>query len=190
MDIRQALSTLARQIDLTRARSEQETLHAGLTRAIFRSFRVTYLALSTGLDPWKDASHLFMLLLTDTGLPLLTQEGQPVPVNTSFLVDLFRSAGVDLLPGQTLLLEPEIAKAAIEEALGGIALEQAQADRDTAHLGARKDDGARAALETRRNLLWDRKVELIAASFVAEEYLSQARAVSVPGLVDPEQEAA
>lgn len=190
MDFRQALSTLARQIDQTRGRSEQETPPEGLARAIFRSLRVTYLALSTGLDPWKEASHRFTLLLTDTGLPLLTQAGRPVPVSTSFLADLFGSAGVDLLPGQTILLEPEIAKAAIEEALGGIALAQAQADRDTALLGPRSDEGARAALETRRNLLWDRKVELISASFVAEESLSQARAVSAPGLVDPEQEAA
>ncbi|HUR39505.1 MAG TPA: hypothetical protein VM222_08420 [Planctomycetota bacterium] len=99
-----------------------------------------------------------------------------------------------------LLLEPEIAKAAAEEALGGVALEQALADRECAQRRAaikealtppaQSDVDALAALETRRNLLWDRKIELVAATLVADEYLERARAHSAQGPVDPEQEAA
>jgi hypothetical protein len=180
MELRRLLSTLAQQIEVTRNASETEQAHAGLLRALFHSFRVTYLALSTGLDPRRDASHLFTLHVTDAGLPLLMQGGQPVPVNAPFLAELFGTAGVEPLPGQTLLLEAEIAKAAVEEALGGVALEQALADRDRAQ---QRDPDALAALEMKRNLLWDRKSDLIAASLVADEYLERATA-------DPEQEAA
>jgi len=200
METRRLLTTLARQIEVTRASTEVEEAHVGLTRALFHSFRVTYLALATGLDPRKDASPLFTLHVTDAGLPLLMQGGQPVPVNGSFLAELFWAAGVELQPGQILLLEPEIAKAAAEEALGGIALEQALADRERAQrraaieealtLPAQSDLDALAALEARRNLLWDRKIELVAATLVADEYLERARAHSAPGPVDPEQEAA
>jgi len=200
MEIRRRLSTLARQIEVTRASTEVEEAHVGLTRALFNSFRVTYLAVSAGLDPQRDASHLFTLLVTDIGLPLLMHGGQPVPINGPFLAELFWSAGVELQPGQTLLLEPEIAKAAAEEALGGVALEQALADRERAQrraaieealaLPAQSDLDALAALETRRNLLWDRKIELVAAALVADEYLERALAHSAPGPVDPEQEAA
>ncbi len=180
MDLRRVLSTLAQQIEVTRNASETEEAHAGLIRALFHSFRVTYLALSTGLDPRKDAGHLFTLHVTDAGLPLLLQGGQPVPVNSPFLAELLWTAGVEPLPGQTLLLEAEIAKAAVEEALGGLALEQAQADRERAQ---ERDPDALAALETKRNLLWDRKIELVAASLIANEYLERPTA-------DPEQEAA
>ena len=200
MEIRRLLATLARQIEVTRASAEVEEARVGLTRALFHSLRVTYLALSTGLDPRKAGPPLFTLLVTDTGLPLLMQGGRPVPVNSPFLAELFWSAGVELQPGQTFLIEPEIAKAAAEEALGGVALEQALADRERAQrraaieealtLPAQSELDALAALETRRNLLWDRKIELVAATLVADEYLERARAHSAPGPVDPEQEAA
>jgi len=200
MDLRRLLSSLARQIEVTRSASENEAAHAGLTRALFDSLRRTFLALSAGLDPRKDASHLFTLTMADTGLPLLMQGGQPLPVNSSFLASLFESAGIEPLPGQTLLLEPEIAKAAIEEALGAVALEQAMADRELAQRRASSPESRSrpldhdldglAALETRRNLLWDRKIELVAASLVADESLEQAGARSAPDPADPEQEAA
>lgn len=200
MEIRRLLATLARQIEVTRASNEVEEARVELTRALFHSFRVTYLALSTGLDPRKEEPPLFTLLVTEAGLPVLLQGGRPVPVNSPFLAEFFGSAGVELQPGQLILLEPEIAKAAAEEALGGVALEQALADRERAQrraaieeaptLPAQSDVDALAALETRRNLLWNRKIELVAATLVADETLERARAHSAPGPVDPEQEAA
>jgi hypothetical protein len=173
MELRRVLSSLARQIELARNAAETQEDPAGLLRPLFHSLRVTFLALSSGVDPRKDASHLFTLHVTDTGLPLLLQGGQQIPLHTDFLPELFESAGIDLLPGQTILLESEIAKAAIEEALGRVALDQAEAERERPTTGE--------ALETKKNLLWDRKIDLIAASLIADDYLEQATDPENPG---------
>jgi hypothetical protein len=196
MDAKRSLSTLARQIEITRNRSDFGEDPDELAGAIFHSLRVTYLALSTGLDPRKDIRHRFLLTVSHTGDHLLLQGGQPVPVNGPFLSSLFWGAGLDLLPGQLLLVEPEIAKAAIEEALGGLSLEQALVERD--RLRRREAlDGALAlppqgeldelrVAEERSNLLWDRKIDLVAASLLADEYLERARALADPGSTELE----
>lgn len=198
MEVKRLLSTLARQIEIARNRSDVGEAPGALVSAVFHSLRVTFLALSTGLDPRKDVRHRFILIVTHTGEHLLLQGGPPVPVNGPFLASLFWAAGIDLVPGQILLIEPELAKAAVEEALGGLALEQALVDRD--RLRRREAlDGALAlpsqgelealrAAEERSNLLWDRKIDLVAASLLADEYLERARALTDPG--DSELEAA
>lgn len=197
MDSQRLLSTLAKQIDLARRLAARELDPDTLAHAIFHSLRVTYLAISTGLDPRKDASHLFLLTVSHTGEHLLLHGGQPVPINASHLASLFWNEGVDLAPGQILLLEADIAKDAVEEALGGLALAQALADRERCRLKERIDDAlalppqadldALRAAEERSNLLWDRKIELVAASLLADEYLERAHALLDP---DPEKEAA
>jgi hypothetical protein len=196
MDAKRSLSTLARQIEIARNRSDFGEDPDELAGAIFHSLRVTYLALSTGLDPRKDIRHRFLLTVSHTGDHLLLQGGQPVPVNGPYLASLFWGAGLDLLPGQLLLVEPEIAKAAIEEALGGLSLEQALVERD--RLRRREAlDGALAlppqgeldelrVAEERSNLLWDRKIDLVAASLLADEYLERARALADPGSTELE----
>ena len=189
--MRSLLSTIARQIETAKNHAGIEERRGDDNRsigAILRSLRVTYVALSTGLDPWKDANHLFLLSVTPAGDFVLGQGGSPVPVNAPFLSYLFWTAGVELMPGQLLLLEPELAKAAIEEALGAVALEQAFAERERHIRRAALDDalalpGAEEveslqSLETRTNVLWDRKIELVAASLVADEYLERARAMN------------
>jgi hypothetical protein len=196
MDVRRSLATLARQIDIVRRRGDTDDARPDLTRAIFVSLRTTYLAISSGLDPAKDASHLFLVTLNPQGEPLLLQGGQPVPVNALHLTGLFSGAGLDLLSGQTLLLEPELAKEAVEEALGRLALEQALAERercrrkevldDALTLPPQEDLDALRDAEERSNVLWDRKIELLAASLVADEYLERARSLSDPD--DPERE--
>ncbi|HEV3026670.1 MAG TPA: hypothetical protein VG457_03815, partial [Planctomycetota bacterium] len=185
MDPRWLLATLAQQIDIARYRADLDQGRSDLSLALFHSLRVTYLAISTGLDPRKDAGHLFLLTVSPTGEHLLLQGGQPVPVNSPYLASLLWSVGIELLAGQILFLEPEIAKDAVEEALGGLALEQAGADRDLCRRREALDealvlpsDGDLDALrvaEERSNLLWDRKIELVAASLVADEYLERAR---------------
>ena len=200
MEIGRLLATLARQIDIARRRPDYEEGRSELARAVFHSLRVTYLALSTGLDPRKDASHLFLLTVSHTNEHLLLQGGQPVPVNSPYLASLFWTAGIDLLPGQTLLLEAEIAKDAVEEALGSLALEQALAERELSRLKETLDDAlllpsqgvldALRAAEERSNLLWDRKIELVAASLVADEYLERSRDLRGPEDPGKEVEAA
>ena len=200
MDPRRLLATLAQQIDITRYRADLDQGRSDLSLALFHSLRVTYLAISTGLDPRKDAGHLFLLTVSGSGEHLLLQGGQPVPVNSPYLASLFWSVGIELLPGQILLLESEIAKDAVQEALGGLALEQALADRDLCrrrealdHALALPSDGDLEALrvaEERSNLLWDRKIELVAASLVADEYLERARALLGPDEPESDVEAA
>lgn len=200
MDSRRLLATLARQIDASRRQAARGDGRGDLVLPLFHSLRVTYLAISTGLDPQKDASHLFILSVSHTGEHLLLQGGRPVPINGPYLASLFSNAGIELVPGQFLLLEPELAKDAIEEALGGLALAQALVDRDRSRRQERIDDtlalppqedlDALRAAEERANQLGDRKIELVAASLVADEYLERARELSAPDCPDPGIEAA
>ena len=200
MDARRQLATLARQLDVARRRVDVEESRADLHLALLNSLRTTYLAISTALDPRKDAVQLFLLTVLPGGEHLLLQGGQPVPVHGPHLASLFGASGIELLPGQFVLLEPEIAKDAIEEALRGLALEQALADRerhrrrealdDALALPSQGDVDALRDAEERSNVLWDRKIELLAASLVAEEYLERARALTAPDDPEPEVEAA
>lgn len=181
MNTRSLLAATARQIESARNHAVLESRRhdgAGLADPVLRSLRTTYVALSTGLDPWKDAGHLFTLKVGDSGEHSLTQDGLPVPVNAPYLAYLFWTAGVELLPGQVVFLEPELAKDAIEEALGVIALEQAFTERE--RLRGRGDPDELRALEMRTHLLWDRKIELVAASLVADEYLERSRNLDGP----------
>jgi len=179
MDVRTELATLARQIESAKMLADlQNGRKDGVDRAVLRTLRVTYLALSEGLDPVKDAGHLFTLYVTRRGDYALAQGGLPVPVNEPYLVYLFWSAGVELIPGQRILLEPDLAKDAIEEALRVVALEQALAERGRVRLGPDPDGQQRLGI--RLNLLWERKVELVAASLLAEEYMERSRALAGP----------
>jgi hypothetical protein len=181
MDLRSALATIARQIESARILAGFEARKrdsSGVGPAVLRTLRVSYLALSAGLDPRRDASHLFILKVSSTGDHALTQGGLPVPVNAPYLAYLFWTSGVELLPGQILFLEPDLAKDAAEEALGVLALEQAFLERER----LRRPDDAEALrrLEVRARLMWDRKIELVAASLLAEEYLERSRALAGP----------
>ena len=198
MESRRLLNALARQIDLARRLADSPEAPDDLRRAVFHSLRLTFLAISTGLDPRKDAGQLFTLTVSHTGEHLLLHGGQPVPVNASYLASLFWSAGIELVAGQHLLLETELAKDAVEEALGRLALEQALADRDRLRRREAVDDGlalppqkdleALRLAEERADELWDRKIELVAASLIADESLERTRALQPPD--DPETEAA
>lgn len=181
MDTRRALETLARQIDAVRVLSGFEGRKwesSGVGPAVLRTLRVTYLALSAGLDPWTDAGHLFILKVNSAGHHALTQGGLPVPVNAPYLAYLFWTSGVELLHGQILILEPDLAKDAVEEALGVLAREHAFVERE--RLRHPHDAATLRRLEGRARLLWDRKIELVAASLLAEEYLERSRALAGP----------
>lgn len=171
MDMKKLLATIAQQIEIAKLHAELERPRGGLD-PILRSLRVTYVALSSGLDPWRDALHLFVLSVGPTGEHELLQGGQPVPVNAPYLSYLFWTAGVELLPGQIVLLEPELAKDAIEDALGVLALGLALIERE--RQARRSDPEALRTLELRARRLLDRKSDLISASLVAEEFLERA----------------
>lgn len=193
MEMKGLLPTIARQIDTAKNHAgieERRGDGAGSIAAILRSLRVTYVALSAGLDPRKDAAHLFILRVSDHGEHGLSQGGLPVPVDAPYLAYLFWTAGVELVPGQILLLEPELAKDAIEEGLGAVALEQAFTERERTRrraaletaivLPSQEEVDALQELEVRSSVLWERKIELVAACLAADEYLERARALAEP----------
>lgn len=193
MEMKTLLATIARQIETAKNHSGLEARRGedeSRTGAILRSLRITYLALSTGLDPWRDASHLFLMRVSPAGDYVLMQGGTTIPVDSPYLAYQFWRSGIELAPGQILLLEPELAKDAIEEALGVVALEQAFAERELLNrrstlevafvLPGEEEIAALRAVEDRINLLWDKKIELIAASLLADEYLERSRALSAP----------
>ena len=181
MDTRTALATIVRQIESAKILAGFEGRRgesSGTIAAVLRTLRVTYLALSAGLDPSRDAAHLFTLKVTSAGDYALTQGGHLIPVHAPYLAYLFWTAGVELLPGQILFLEPDLAKDAVEEALGVLAREQACIERE--RLRHRDDADALRRLEARANLTWDRKLKLIAASLLADEYLERTQALAGP----------
>jgi hypothetical protein len=177
MDAQTGLATLARQIESAKALMEvQGRRPNGVDAAVLRTLRVTYLALSAGLSPWLDGKDLFTLRVTPPGDYSLAQGGLAVPVNSPYLAYLFWTAGVELPIGQVLYLDAELAKDAIEEALGVLALEQACTERE--RLEQRDDPEALWRLVVRAKLLWERKTELVAASLLAEEYMERSRALA------------
>jgi hypothetical protein len=200
MDAGKQLAMLAKQIDVARRRADVDEGRPDLRLAIVHTLRTTYLAISTGLDPRKDAAHMFIVLVSHTGEHFLLQGGLPVPINGTHLASMFAASGIELVPGQMLLLEAALAKEAIEEALGGLALQQALADQERCRRRDALDDAlalppqgdldALRQAEECSNVLWDRKIELLAASLLAEEYLERARALTAPDDPEPEVEAA
>jgi hypothetical protein len=163
MEPRELLSLVARQLESARQevdREERRGETARLSRAVFRSLRITYLALSTGLDPGTDAGQAFILECAPDGSLLLRQGAHPVPVDEATLAHLFLPVDVLLTPGQSLLLEPDLVKHVIEDALAGMAR-----DRDERE---------------------ERKIDLVTARLVAEELLDRARALSSPVPADAE----
>ena len=188
METKRLFATLALQIEAARNQGDlgdEEGPESCVVPAILRSLRVTYLALSTGLDPWKDALQSFLLEVTAGGDHVLLHAGLPIPVDGFHLEQLFEKAGIELRPGQILLLDAELARTAIEEALGALALEQALAERARAQRKAaidealvipnEKDLDALQELELKTSALWERKIELVAASLVAEDILERDR---------------
>ena len=191
MENKRLFATLALQIEAARNQVDQgdeEGPDACVVPAILRSLRVTYLAFSTGLDPWKDASRSFLLEVTAGGEPRLSHAGLPVPVDGLHLEELFGKAGIELRPGQVLLLDAELARIAIEHALTRLAVEQAIAERGRARrkavieealtLPLEADLDALQDLERKTSDLWERKIDLIAASLVADELLERDRTIT------------
>ena len=188
MESKRLFATLALQIEAARNQGDlgdEEGPESCVVPAILRSLRVTYLALSTGLDPWRDALQSFVLEVSAAGDHVLLHAGMPIPVDGFHLEQLFEKGGIELRPGQILLLDAELARTAIEEALGELALEQALAERARAQRRAAIDEAlnipneedldALQELERRTSALWERKIELVAASLVAEEILERDR---------------
>jgi hypothetical protein len=123
------VSTLAEQMVLAKARIAQAQAGGKDARAIEsidRSLRQTLCCLVQIRDPRELATHGFSLVVKSTGEALVRHKEWTLPVSDSYLRSLMSEAGVELVPGQVLLLDAVLVTMLVEEALGAISLEEAQ----------------------------------------------------------------
>jgi len=178
MEHEEMLSLIARQIDEARLRGallKRMGEDCGQAQSILEALRFTYWARSVGLDPLWDFPGAFVLEVSPWGEAGLRQDGRSVPIFGPYLEYVFSSAGIELRPGQVLLLDPGLAKQVIEEALGRIAREQAFLTWETSLQGPGQ---LAETLET--------KIELVAASLAADDLIERQKR----GEDDPVEDAA
>lgn len=166
---RNQLPVLSRQLEglahraesfQTREQEEQDWFSAILT-----SLRSTHQMIAGGTDP-RRVVHDFVLEVSEVGHLTLKQAGLQVPVDEDYLLHVFSTVGVELTPGQSLLLSPQMAHWTIEESLWGLELERAL----SGGRGEFPDLGAPPNLVS----AWNRKRDLITAHLIAEELLERA----------------
>jgi hypothetical protein len=166
------------QLGSQMARGEKPDRTAGL----LRSLQLTLRAISAGVDPEDEVASSFLLSASREGQVILRRDGHLVALTGPFVRSLFRLAGVSLEPGQLLLIEPELAKWAIEDSLGATLAEEFWLEtrrcqlrmllRDSAD--HRRDQllGALGQLDERQVDLRVAKVELSELNLAAERLLS------------------
>jgi hypothetical protein len=168
MDVdRNQLPVLSRQLESMSGRADifetREQEERDWFSAVLASLRVTHEMISSGVDP-RAAVQDFVLEVSDGGKPVLKQSGLPVPVDDDYLEHVFLTMGVSLAPGQFLILEPRMAKWAIEESLWGLELDRA--------LSSSRTELIEVPL-TASLTAWSRKRDLIMANLIAEELLER-----------------
>ena len=152
------LESMSRRVEDFRSREREEQ---DWFSAVLESLRSTERMLQAGAEP-RSAGHGFVLEVTGEGKLVLRQAGLPVPVDDDYLGHVFETLGIDLVPGQRLLLEPQMAKWAIEESLWGLELDRALS-RSRDELAEAPPSGILGA--------WSRKRDLITANLIAQELL-------------------
>jgi hypothetical protein len=165
---RSQLPALSRQLESMSGRAEifqtREQEERDWFSAVLASLQSTHQMISRGLDP-RSAVQDFILEVSESGKLILKQSGLPVPVDDDYLENVFLTMGVSLAPGQMLLLEPRMAKWAIEESLWGLELDRALSGGQ----GELSDLPLSAGL-----IAWSRKRDLVMANLIAEELLDRA----------------
>lgn len=153
------LESMSHRADLFQSRDQEER---DWFSAVLESLRSTHRMITSGSDP-REAVRDFVLEVSETGKLQLKQAGLRVPVDDDYLEHVFLTMGVSLAPGQLLLLEPRMAKWAIEESLWGLELDRAMA-------------GSRELTElplTAGLAAWSRKRDLTMANLIAHELLER-----------------
>src|SRR5688572_7060260 len=115
------LSLLAVQISCAKSKAERARRVGEDSSAIEKivgSLRLTYAALAAGLDPEAARSQAFELRAGRVREHSVTLGDRSVPVSWPYLESLLSEAGVELAPGQVILLEAELVRDLVEEALG------------------------------------------------------------------------
>ncbi|HLY11725.1 MAG TPA: hypothetical protein VKW04_20660 [Planctomycetota bacterium] len=164
---RNQLPTLCRQLESMTHRAEafqsREQEEQDWFSAVLESLRSTHLMIQNGADP-RTVVQEFVLEVSDSGKLVMKQAGLPVPVDEDYLKHVFETMEVDLVPGQLLLLEPRMAKWAIEESLWGLELDRA--------LSGTRGELTDAPPPTILNA-WSQKRDLVMANLIAEELLER-----------------
>jgi hypothetical protein len=164
---RNQLPVLSRQLDAMTGRAEafrsREKEEQDWFGAVLESLQSTRAMIQGGADP-RSAIQDFVVEASVDGRLGLKQAGLAVPVDEEYLRHVFETVGVDLAPGQLLLLDPRMAKWAIEESLWGLELERA--------LSSPRGEPIEPPLPAVLGA-WTRKRDLVMANLIAEELLER-----------------
>jgi len=139
MERESQLSQLAAQIECAKshARSARESgKDASAIERIVGSLRLTLAATLAGLDPRRVVPSGFVLEAGRGREHEMKLGDQSVPVSSAYAAALLQEAGLELAPGQVILLEDGLVRDLVEEALGRIAHDQAMAERERSELQA------------------------------------------------------
>jgi len=150
---------------------------------IVGSLRLTLAAVLSGQTPKDVEAPAFVLEAGIVREHTVTLGDRSVPVSGSYLEALLRNAGLQLEPEQVLLLEADLVRNLVEEALGRIAHDQAEIAREKARLEAilrRTPDLQEGILEkasqeasSKAEDVRHRKVALLSAGLALDELAEQ-----------------
>lgn len=123
------VSTLAGQMLQAQARAADALAGGRDARpieAVDRSLRQTLSCLVQMRDPREVAAKGFSLVVHATGEAVVRQGERILPVTDRHLRNLLEEAGVELVPGQVILLDPALVVYLVEEALWALSLREAE----------------------------------------------------------------
>lgn len=156
MSIERLLSILAEQIGRARAVALKKGPKGPEERhieAVIESLRKTFACVAEGYDPRELGARAGFVCDADDRLQhFLRLHGRPVPVDGVWVEHLLSLAGVELVPGQAILVEPALAREMVETALGPSRMECESERRD-------------------QGFLFQRQVRLLAAAFAARDMM-------------------
>jgi hypothetical protein len=104
------------------------------TRALLRSLRLSLHAITAGIDPGEQSGTSFVLSVSGEGEVSLRRERHLVVLSGPSFRSLLQSARVSLVPGQVLLIEPALARWAIEDTLAEMVAEEFGLEKRRAEL--------------------------------------------------------
>src|SRR5205809_629669 len=87
--------------------------NASTTRALLKSLHHSLEVFATGVDPDRESMRSFVLLVAEDGDFLLRRSAQLVSIRSSYFETLLFKAGIELSPGQVLLVDPDFARRAL-----------------------------------------------------------------------------
>lgn len=123
------VSRLAEQLVEARTRAtwmKADGQDSRTMEAVVHSLRQT-LACFAQLRGLRDLGpNAFVLLVDAEGSSQIRRAGQALPVVEAHVRQLFKESGVELLPGQAIVLAPRIVRLVTEDALAEIGVEEAR----------------------------------------------------------------